>query len=443
MQLSQASLKNASSTLILYTSIFTTLSIFSNTTLANNAAPKFDLTLRNYYFNRDYRHENGDARAGNRDGKRKAWTQSFLFDYQSPYWHKLIGGDLSIWNTLKLDGGKGTGKNNLTITQEDGDQVSYSSLGVALIKFNLENFWNTTVKAGRQTFETPLAMNSDSRTQPSAFSAVHIHSQPVDRFNINLLGIYEAKDKDDSGFDDIHYEYGFAISRDKIEHAYTLSMDYTYESGLYLAAQALTAKDAYNAYHLEASYSFPLNDWLKIDLAGLWERQKDTGNFNDDNPGSVGIDNDLFSFSLAFRLGDYSKFTVISQNLTGDSGFDYFAEGDPWWFNSIQYSDFNFEDETSWQTRFDYDFSGIGFPGLTGLIRYGYANDAKTFDSSTNEEYTEWERDLELRYKVPSGQLKGMDIRVRHATYRSHRGMGNGGALDEFRIIVNYTLPLI
>jgi hypothetical protein len=52
----------------------------------------------------------------------------------------------------------------------------------------------------------------------------------------------------------------------------------------------------------------------------------------------------------------------------------------------------------------------------------------------------EWERDTDLVYTFQDGSLKGLNIRLRNATFRSGDGLRTD--VDENRLIIGYTLPL-
>ncbi|NDM57723.1 OprD family outer membrane porin, partial [Klebsiella pneumoniae] len=63
-------------------------------------------------------------------------------------------------------------------------------------------------------------------------------------------------------------------------------------------------------------------------------------------------------------------FGVGYQKMSGDTGFAYINGADPYLVNFIQIGDFANKDEKSWQARYDYNFAGVGIPGLTFMTRY-------------------------------------------------------------------------
>ncbi len=73
----------------------------------------------------------------------------------------------------------------------------------------------------------------------------------------------------------------------------------------------------------------------------------------------------MFTYSLG-----YHAFGVGYQKMSGDTGFAYINGADPYLVNFIQIGDFANKDEKSWQARYDYNFAGVGIPGLTFMTRY-------------------------------------------------------------------------
>ena len=108
----------------------------------------------------------------------------------------------------------------------------------------------------------------------------------------------------------------------------------------------------------------------------------------------------------------------------------------PYLVNYIQVSDFANEDERSWQLRYDYDFATLGVPGLTFMTRYVSGDHVELGNGSNGKE---WERDMVIGYVLQSGPLKNLGFTWRNATMRSDFVRD----VDENRLIVSYTLPLL
>jgi len=154
------------------------------------------------------------------------------------------------------------------------------------------------------------------------------------------------------------------------------------------------------------------------------------------------LDNRAFSLSGAYNIGAHT-FTLAYQKVTGDGDYGYGIDGGGTIFlaNSVARSDFNAEDEKSWQARYDLNFAEYGIPGLTFMTRYVRGTDANVAGTSNGKE---WERDVDIKYVLQSGPAKDLSFRVRQATYRSSDGVYyDSPSIDELRLIVEYPLSIL
>ena len=122
-----------------------------------------------------------------------------------------------------------------------------------------------------------------------------------------------------------------------------------------------------------------------------------------------------------------------AQNIV--TGFAYIDGSDPFLVNFVQINDFANADERSWQARYDFDFAGLGVPGLSFMTRYISGDNITT---ASGDEGKEWERNTDITYVIQEGPLKNLGIKWRNATVRSNFG----NDLDENRLILSYTMAL-
>ncbi|MOA52017.1 Porin-like protein NicP precursor [compost metagenome] len=107
----------------------------------------------------------------------------------------------------------------------------------------------------------------------------------------------------------------------------------------------------------------------------------------------------------------------------------------------MTYNTFTTQETDAWQVRYDYDFASIGVPGLAFMTRYVSGDNIET---AASDDGTQWERDTDVVYTLQEGSLKGLRFHVRNTTFRAGDVSGNGGRdIDENRLIVSYTLPLL
>lgn len=108
----------------------------------------------------------------------------------------------------------------------------------------------------------------------------------------------------------------------------------------------------------------------------------------------------------------------------------------------MQISDFDSEDERSWQVRYDLDMKDYGVPGLSFMTRYVHGSDINWEDTRDGEE-TEW--NLESAYVVQSGRAKDLSLRLRYAVYRAN-GVHNANYaqdMNDLRLFVEYPLNFL
>jgi hypothetical protein len=117
------------------------------------------------------------------------------------------------------------------------------------------------------------------------------------------------------------------------------------------------------------------------------------------------------------------------------------------------YSDFNAPNERSWKLQYEYNFAGVGVPGLSTTVSYsrGEADLTKADQNNTHYDYyradgknaTHWERDLDVKYVFQEGDFKDLSVLVRYAAHRGSQGyasIDSNSDNDELRLIVDYPL---
>ncbi len=101
--------------------------------------------------------------------------------------------------------------------------------------------------------------------------------------------------------------------------------------------------------------------------------------------------------------------------------------------------------------RYDLDMERYGVPGLTFMTRYGRGSDIdysnansvymrRDADGNPLTNQKRWERDIEAKYVVQTGQFKDLSFRLRQATTRATQFESD---LDETRLIVEYPLSVL
>jgi hypothetical protein len=329
---------------------------------------------------------------------------------------------------VKLDSGGGrTGTDLLPVQDDGGTPDQFGRLGLtAKVKVS-----ETELRYGSHIPELPVVKASDSRLLPQVFEGGLLTSREIAGLTFTGGRLDQVIDRASTNSEDLilnskNRRFPGGVTSDHLDLA---GLDYQFGkslSGRYFFADL---DDVYRQHYFGLLAKQPLGaGTLSADLRLMLS--------DDSGAARAGeIDNRALSGMLGYGLGAH-KFSLGYQQMSGDTGYAYIDGSDPFLVNFVQINDFANADERSWQARYEYDFAGLGVPGLGLLARYVSGDDAEIAGSSAKG--SEWERDLELKYVVQSGPLKDLYVRLRNASFRSDFARD----ADENRVIVGYSLPI-
>ncbi|SDS72524.1 imipenem/basic amino acid-specific outer membrane pore [Halopseudomonas xinjiangensis] len=379
------------------------------------------LNSRTVYFNRDFR----DA-----PGKREEAATGLLLDFQSGFSQGPIGlgFDITAMGGLKLDSGRTRTNTGLLPVDPDGKAPNEYSEIRGAVKANV--LGDTVLRYGLHFPENPVIAYDDARLLPN-----HYHGYSVANNSIEGLFVEAGRmtDRGEMAYSDEN-DGAFGVEDGDVTY---LGGSYTFNDALAASLYTSKAEDEWKRHFLGLSHSFDINEGLAL---GTEFAFYDT---SDETPGAETNDNQAGSIAVTLGAGNHG-FTVAYQQMGGDAGFNYY-DGAIFLANSIQYGDFNAKDEKSYQARYDYDFAGLGIPGLSFMTRYvrGYDIDTDFEGAGTFiARDTRWERNSHLNYEFQSGALEGLNVLWRNATIRQDANIG-GGDVDENRLIVSYSWDLL
>lgn len=377
-------------------------------------------------FGRDFR--NNDT------GKSRVNETGLGFNglFQSGYTQGTIGVGVDVIGLLgvKLDSGKGRSGTGLFPTGADGRSQDDYSKGGGAVKFRISD---TVLKVGDQYTTAPVFASDDSRLLPELPQGISITSNEIKGLKLEG-GHFTSSVAQAQTF---HDSLGLTKT-DFIGGVYALTPEVS--ASLYYAKTEDYWKKTYanlnwtHALSNEQSLAVDFNIYsTKSDGLGLQRAEKDN---------TTKLDNRAYSLQGAYTIQAHT-FTLAYQKVSGDGDYGYGVDGGGTIFlaNSIARSDFNAEDEKSWQARYDLNMATFGVPGLSFMTRYVSGSGANTGTTSNGKL---WERDIEAKYVVQSGPAKDLSLRVRQATYRSSDGVYYGSAsIDELRLIAQYPLNIL
>ncbi|AIL60244.1 OprD family porin [Pseudomonas alkylphenolica] len=383
---------------------------------------KVNLNLRNFYINRNF------VDPANPQGKAEEWTQSFILDARSGFTQGIVGFGVDVLGlySVKLDGGKGTTGTHLLPVHDDGRPADdFGRLGVAL-KAKVSN---TELKVGEWMPVLPILRSDDGRSLPQTFRGGQITSQEIAGLTLYGGQFRANSPRNDASMDDMSMNGKAAFTSDRFNFA---GGEYSFNDkrtliGLWNAE----LKDIYNQQYINLVHSQPLGDWTLGANLGYFIGKEDGA----ERAGE--LDNRTASALLSARYGS-STFYVGLQKVSGDDGWMRVNGTSGGTLANDSYnSSFDNAKERSWQLRHDFNFAGVGIPGLTLMNRYISGDNVHT---ATVSDGKEWARESELAYVIQSGSLKNLSFKWRNSTMRRDYSTN---AFDENRLIISYPISIL
>ena len=381
---------------------------------------KFDINVRSFYF---YREKYDDTVS-------EAWALGGAVSYRSGWFLDHFGMGAVLYTSQPL---YAPDDKDGTLLLKPG-QEGYTVLGqiYGRVKLFEENFVNLY----RYEYNTPFINKNDNRMTPNTFEGY------------TLTGAYGGKE----GAPGFNYGFGFI---DKIKPRNSSEFIPMSEAagavdvnrGVFLGGAKIAYKgftfgaidyyssDIINIFYTEGNFKFPVTDRLGLLLAAQFAHQQSVG------------DNLLKGFSFyTHQFGVKSDISyggaILSLAYTDTAkGADMQS---PWsgypGYTSVQVQDFNRAGESAFMAKLSYDFKSLGLEGVTAytLFVHGWGRiNSSTGDSVPNE--NEWDADIQWRPQWKF--LNGLWLRVRYANVHQYEEPKN--TINDFRVIVNYDLPLL
>lgn len=391
------------------------------------ADSKASVELRNFYINRDY------SQASTTQSKQEEWAQGFLLRYASGFTAGPVGFGLDAIGLVgvKLDSSQDRAGSGLLPRQRDGRAVDErGSLGLtAKVRAS-----KSLLRIGTLHPHLPVVQFNDTRLLPQTFEGVHLNSQEFANTTLDAGQIRQVTQRDSTNREDLTPSVanakGIRVSKGASTDEFNFAgVGYKWSnqlSGSYFYGEL---DRFYRQHNFSLLHVLPLGEGqsLKSDLR--YARSYNEGQSN--------IDNTAVSAMLTYSLGGHA-FGLAYQKMSGDTGYAYIHGADAFLPNFISNNDFANRDEMSWQARYDFNFAAVGIPGLTFITRYVYGSDIEL--GAGKPTGSEWERDTDIAYVFQDGSLKNLGVKWRNSSLRMNHF---GSDLDDNRLIVSYTLPLL
>ncbi|WP_447592127.1 OprD family porin [Aquipseudomonas campi] len=393
---------------------------------------KASLTLRNYYFDRDYKGTSAQSAL-------REWAQGFILKVNSGYTEGPVGFglDATAMLGLKLDSSSGrTGTGLLPFDSSDRDpRDDYSELGLtAKVKVS-----NTELLAGTLNPMLPVLLSPPTRLLPQTARGVHLNSKDLEGFNLNAGWLDRVNQRDSTNYQ----KFTIGSPNGRFNGA-AESDRFLFIGGNYQWSEPLTLR--YYHAELEDLYKQDYIAFVDNRALGQGRLKTDFRYFisSEDGAAKAGkVDNRTVGLMLTYSQGSHALGAGYMR-LDGDTAMPYIAGSEPDVISEgALSSEFLNTKERTWQVRYDYDFTQVGVPGLKGMLRYLHGSNIELPARLGGSGLTESEKDIELSYVVQSGTFKGVGLRVRHAWYRNDFAPTASFRDDnELRVNVDYTIAL-
>ncbi|PJH88919.1 MULTISPECIES: OprD family porin [Pseudomonas] len=386
--------------------------------------------LRNAYINRDYKDGNED---------KAEWGQAAIGTFSSGFTQGTVGVGVDAFGlyALRLDGGKGrSGAGGIDFFKQgdSGNAADDLSKFGAAVKFRVSN---TVLAYGDQMPTLPVLSYDNSRLLPESYTGTLITSKEIKGLELNA-GRFTAESRKS------------AEGRDSggLKSINVLGGSYQFTEQFKASLYASDVEDVLKKQYVNANYVFPLakDQSLTLDFNG-YRTKLDNSYVRENNV--TGDDNKIWSLAATFATGPHS-FTLAHQRSTGDSNLGYAYGGyqreqnrvgdggNTIYLANSYWSDFNAEDERSWQLGYGLDFTTFGVPGLTYNVAYVRGDNITT---STSEGGTEREIFNQFKYVVQSGPAKDLSVRLRSSVLRvSQKSSEYNVSGNELRVFVDYPI---
>ena len=383
---------------------------------------KLSLNLRNFYINRNFVNPSAPL------SKAEEWTQSFILNVQSGYTPGPVGFGLDALGLLsvKLDGGGGSyGTGLLPVHGAPGDRHPPDDFGRLAVAAKAK-LSETEVRVGEWMVVLPILRADDGRSLPQTFQGGMLTSREIRGLTLYGGQMRQNSPRDDGSMEDMFYA---GAGSDRFNFA---GGEYELGAKTKVGAWHARLEDIYQQNYFQLLHTQPLGESMAL-TANL-------GYFTGKEEGSAlagDLDNKTYSGLFGLQAGN-NTFYVGLQKVSGDSGWMRVNGTSGGTLANDSYnSAYDNRNERSWQLRHDYNFAGMGIPGLTLMNRYISGDNIEV---GGRDDGKEWGRESELAYTVQSGPLKSLNVKWRNSSIRRDF---NSSEFDENRLIFNYPLSIL
>jgi hypothetical protein len=384
---------------------------------------KLNLNVRTYYFYRD-KYD---------DTVSESWALGGALSYQSGWFLDHFGVGGVLYTSQRLYGPEDRdGALLLKPGQHGYTQVGQLYGRVKLIDDNFINIY-------RYEYNTPYINKNDNRMTPNTFEGYTFNGAyggKDDALGFRYGGGYitKIKERNSDRFRWMSQDAGADVKRGVAVGGGNVSY-----KGLSFGAIDYYSDDIINIFYTEGSYKLRVTDRLGLFFAAQFTDQRSTGEelLTGDSfqTNQIGVKSDISYGGAILTLG-YTHTQKGADMQSPWSGYPGYT--------SVQVQDFNRAGENAFMVKGSYDFTRLGLEGVSAyaLFVHGWGRINPTTKASVADE-NEFDADVQWRPKWKF--LKGLWFRVRYAMVHQYEGPQTTikDTINDFRVIVNYDIPLL
>ena len=369
-----------------------------------------DARFRSYYFERD-RQDSSNF---------QTWAYGGALSYQSGWWRNLLKLKSTLFTTQRIYGPEDKDGAGLLRTGQKG----FFSLGEANLSIRINP--ETDISIYRQLLHMPYLNRNDSRMIPNTFEAYLIRDslEPLQW----IAGYARKMKKRDS--DRFEYMSEAAGVPGTSNGQFFSGVRYSLDENSNIGFVDYYTQDVINTLYAEANHllypvqNFPLQTSLQ------YTNQQSTGT-------KLAGSFDTYSFGAKLSTTYRGFGFTTAATLTGNNNRIQKPFGGTPGFTSVMISDFDRAGENAWLVGISYDFKYLGLEGVSVYTNYVSGN---TPDSGNHASADQSEWDITIDYKPSHPLLEGLWLRLRRGDLNRE---GSGNDRTDYRVILNYQLPLL
>lgn len=380
------------------------------------------LNVRSYYFYRD-------NYPGSSPQVNEAWALGGSLAYQSGWLLDRFSVGSVLYTSQKLYGPE---DRDGTLLLKPG-QESYTVVGqiYGRVKLFEDNFINIY----RYEYNTPFINKNDSRMTPNTFEGYTfrgVYGGKDDALGFGYGGGYitKIKERNSDRFVWMSQDAGADVKRGVVVGGGNVSY-----KGFTFGAIDYYSDDIINIFYTEGSYKLPVTDRLGFLFSAQFTDQRSVG---EDLLTGYSFETNQFGMKADMSYGGGILTLAYTRNSKGAD------LQNPWsgypGYTSVQVQNFSNAGENAFMVKLSYDFSGLGLEGVAAYARFVHGwgmVEPSTKAPVPNEN----EFDADIQWRPQWKFLKGLWFRVRYANVHQYEGPKN--TINDFRVIVNYDLPLL